>query len=119
MHLLECLTNLMFDNLIFLNDNSSNVPISALAKLSCIPVHSDLFEKESKQVVLVKSSCVLQYNCDIERSFIPAQNSWRDVKSIQHQVDLHHLRFILEKIFISFQGLRLDTEKKKKVLQKL
>ena len=123
------LTNLMLvmlDNLIFLNDDLSNVPISALAKLSCIPVHSDLFEKDSKQVVLVKPSCVLRYNSDAERYHpflhkIPEEllrvSNLMEKLEIKHQVGLHHLQIVLEKVFISSQGLRLDPNTKQSVIK--
>ena len=117
---------IMLDNLIFLNEDPPKIPISALGKLSCIPVYSDLFEKNSKQVVLVKSSCVLQYDCDVERYHpflhkIPEEllkvSNLMEKLEIKHQVGLHHLRIVLEKVFISSKGLKLDPNTKKSVVK--
>ena len=115
----------MLNNLIFLNDDSSNVPISTLAMLPCIPVHSDPLKKDNRQVVLIKSSRVLKYG-DIERYHpflhkIPEEllrvSGLMEKLDIKNEVDLNHLQIVLENAFISSQGLRPDPNTKASVME--
>ena len=121
------LTNIMLvmlDNLKFLNiAKLSELHISALAKLPCIPVHGDLFTKDNKQV-LVKSSCVLQSDVKRYHPFlhkIPEEllkvSSLMVKLEIKHQVSLHHLQIVLEKAFVNSQGLRLDPNTEASVVE--
>ena len=116
---------IMEKNFKFLSKYSDNTLFQELSLLPCIPVYVDLCKNNVKRVALVQPSCVLtstEEYCQfhpflhgLPTELSPLSLALKEI-GVQFNIKLHHMQIVLEKAFVSSEGLLLDPNTQNSVV---